>query len=151
LKLRPASILASLLLLFPSTLVSDDQAAKDLEKLQGTWLLASAEEGGQDQTDDTAKKLSIIVKGDILSFKHEGQPKTLDMKITLDPSKNPKTIDLLSTARKVEAAPGIYSVEGDNFKLCWGKIGMERPTDFSTKPGDQRILLRLKRQKTENK
>jgi len=42
---------------------------------------------------------------------------------------------------------GIYDLEGDKFKSCFGAPGAERPKDFSSQPGDQRTVSVWKRQK----
>jgi uncharacterized protein (TIGR03067 family) len=127
-----------------------DDAAKELEKLQGTWTVASAQEGGTEQADEKSKKLSILIKEDLFSFKFEGQPKTLDMKLKLDPSAKPKAVDLASTIRNGQVAHGIYELDGDQLKLCWSRRGKTRPDGFSTKPGDDRIFLTLKRVKVQD-
>ena len=42
---------------------------------------------------------------------------------------------------------GIYEVDGDSFKSCFDKPGAERPTDFTSQPGDGRTLSAWKRAK----
>ena len=55
----------------------------------------------------------------------------------LDPTRNPKTIDWLDTigedAGKTLLA--IYSLEGDRLVFCAAHPGLERPTQFRTRPG----------------
>ena len=128
-----------------------DEKAKELEKLAGTYSVASAQEGGKEQADDKSKKLNIIVKGDVFSFKFDGQPKTLDMKLKLDPTAKIKTVDLASTTREGQVAQGIYELDGDVLKVCWSRSGKDRPTDFSTKLNDDRIFMTLKRVKVQDK
>jgi uncharacterized protein (TIGR03067 family) len=128
-----------------------DDSAKDLEKLHGTWSVASAQENGKEQAEERTKKLSIVIKGDVFSFKFEGQPKTLDMKLKLDPSAKPKAVDLASTIREGQVALGIYELDGVQLKVCWSRNGKARPDAFSTKPGDDRIFFTLKRVKTPDK
>ena len=36
-----------------------------------------------------------------------------------------------------QAQPGVYSVDGDKLRLCWGEIGKARPKKLTTKRGDQ--------------
>ncbi len=38
------------------------------------------------------------------------------------------------------AQPGIYSVEGNRLRLCWGELGGERPASLKTKRGDKRTV-----------
>lgn len=40
---------------------------------------------------------------------------------------------------------GIYEIDGDTFKSCFGKPGDERPADFTTSPRDGRTLSVWKR------
>ena len=42
---------------------------------------------------------------------------------------------------------GIYELEGENFKASFAAPGAERPTDFTSKPGDKRTVSVWKRQK----
>jgi len=128
-----------------------DESAKELVKLQGAWSVATLQEGGKDQVDDNTKKLSIVIKEDIFSFKFAGQPKTLDMKLNLDPSSKPKGADLASTNRQGQVALGIYELREDELKICWSRNGKERPNDFKTNASDDRILMILKRLKTKEK
>ena len=74
-------------------------------------------------------------------------------KITLDPAKEPKTIDYEMTegVTKGKTQLGIYELDGDTFKSCFGSPGAERPTDFTTKPGDGRTLSTWKRTESEAK
>jgi uncharacterized protein (TIGR03067 family) len=128
-----------------------DDASKELAKLQGVWSVTSAQENGKEQTDETTKKLSIVVKENVFSFKFEGQPKTLDMKLKLDPSAKPKAVDLASTVREGQVAYGIYELDKDELKVCWSRNGKARPDGFSTKKGDDRIFLTLKRASAQDK
>jgi uncharacterized protein (TIGR03067 family) len=128
-----------------------DDAAKELEKLQGTWTVASVQDGGEERADEKSKKVSIVIKGDVFSFKMEGQPKTLDMKLKLDPSAKPKAVDLASTIREGQVAHGIYALDGDELKICWSRNAKARPDGFKTKPGDDRMFFTLKRVKAQDK
>jgi uncharacterized protein (TIGR03067 family) len=144
------SVLLALFVAFLPHARADD-AADELQKLQGVWSVASAQENGKEQADERSKKLSIVIKDDVFSFKFEGQPKTLDMKLKLDPSAKPKAVDLASTVREGQVAYGIYEVNKDELKVCWSRNGKARPDDFSTKEGDDRIFLTLKQAKAQNK
>jgi uncharacterized protein (TIGR03067 family) len=70
-------------------------------------------------------------------------------KITIDPSKKPKAIDysMIEGFTKGKQQLGIYEINGDEFKASFGKPGAERPTDFSSKPGDGRTVSVWKKAK----
>jgi hypothetical protein len=42
---------------------------------------------------------------------------------------------------------GIYELDGDTVKFCFGGPGKERPTEFTTKEGSMRTLSVWKRDK----
>jgi uncharacterized protein (TIGR03067 family) len=149
--MKPAVTVLTFFYLSLTTSIRADEASKELETLQGIWSVASAQEGGKEQADEQSKKLSIVIKGDMFSFKFEGQPKTLDMKLTLDPSAKPKAVDLASTMGKSQVAKGIYELSGDELKVCWVRNAKARPGEFSTQAGDDRIFLTLKRVKAKDK
>lgn len=122
---------------------------KDLALLQGEWLMVSGSADGQPMPDQMRKQMKRICQGDEATTTMAGQV-FIKAKITIDPSKQPKTIDYQMTGgfTKGQKQLGIYEVEGDTFKSCFGKPGAERPTDFTSKPGDDRTLSVWKREKT---
>jgi uncharacterized protein (TIGR03067 family) len=128
---------------------ADDQAVKkDLNLLQGEWSMVSGSANGQPMPDDMVKQMKRICKGDETTTTM-GSQVFMKAKITLDPSKTPKTIDYEMTDgfTKGNKQLGIYEVNGDTFKSCFGKPGAERPTDFTSKPGDGHTLSVWKREK----
>jgi uncharacterized protein (TIGR03067 family) len=92
------------------------------------------------------KQMKRVCKGDQTTTTMGGQT-FMKAKITIDPSKKPRTIDYEMTDgfSKGEKQLGIYEVDGDTFKSCFGKPGAERPADFTSKPGDGRTLTVWKR------
>ncbi len=127
----------------------ENQAVKqDLAKLQGEWTMVSGSADGQPMPDDMLKQMKRVCKGDETTTTMGGQL-FIKAKITLDPSKTPKTIDyvMLDGFTKGKTQLGIYEVDGDTFKSCLAAPGAERPTDFTSKPGDRRTLSVWKRQK----
>jgi hypothetical protein len=62
--------------------------------------------------------------------------------VQLDSGKNPKEIDV---HWKIIAWQGIYRLNGDDLTLCVRYAGEGRPTNFTTKPGSQTLLLVYKR------
>jgi len=119
---------------------------KDLAKLQGEWSMVSGSADGQTMPDEMRKQMKRVCSGDVTTTTM-GEQVFLKAKIAIDPLKNPKTIDYEMTEgfTKGKKQLGIYEVDGDTIKFCFGKPGGERPTDFTSKPGDGRTLSVWKR------
>jgi uncharacterized protein (TIGR03067 family) len=123
-----------------------EDARKDLEHFKGAWQIVSAEREGQ-KTDDL-NKTKLLVTGDTFAVQENGQ-ELFTGTVKLDPSKNPKTIDwmIASGDGKGQTALGIYTLDGDNLKFCWGQPGKDRPAAFTTKAGSRDMVVILKREK----
>ena len=132
-----------------STWAQESEAVKkDLARLQGEWSMVSGSADGQPMPDEMLKEMKRVCKGDELTVTMAGEL-FFKAKITIDPSKKPKTIDYQMTEgfTKGKKQLGIYEVDGDTLKSCFGKAGAERPTGFTSKAGDGRTLSVWKRQK----
>ena len=121
---------------------------KDMAQLQGEWLMVSGSADGYPMPDGMIGRSKRVCKGDELTVIVGGQP-FMKAKITIDPTKKPKTIDYLMTEgfTKGKTQLGIYELDGDTLKSCFAGPGDERPTDFTSKTGDHRTLSVWKRQK----
>jgi len=126
----------------------NEATRKDLALLQGEWSMVSGSADGQPMPDEMRKQMKRICKGDEITVTMGGQV-FIKAKITLDPSKTPKTIDYEMTDgfTKGKKQLGVYEMDGGTFRSCFGKPGAERPTDFTSKPGDGRTLSVWKREK----
>ena len=147
-KTLPIAVLLALPAVSPSWAEENQAVKKDLALLQGEWIMVSGSADGQPMPDQMRKQMKRICKGDETTTTMAGQL-FFKAKITLDPSKKPKTIDYDMTdgPTKGKKQLGIYQVEGDVFKSCFAKPNAERPTDFTSKPGDGRTLSVWKREK----
>jgi RNA polymerase sigma factor (sigma-70 family) len=132
----------------PRVLAVADDAAKaqaELKKFQGTWVDIYSEKGGKEQEEVGEHQLKF--DGEKFSITDHGEVHEQGT-IKLDPSKDPKQIDLRMRDKNNEekTALGIYTWDGENLKLCLGEVGGEtRPADFTTKP-ESRFLVIVKRQ-----
>jgi uncharacterized protein (TIGR03067 family) len=98
------------------------QQKPDQDLIQGNWTVTKAEENGKSQDE--------LVKS-IFAFKDNKvtvQPGP-NMTFKLDPTKNPKTIDIQPVDAK-EPALGIYELTGDKLRLCIMDPGGARPKEF---------------------
>ena len=126
----------------------DEAVKKDMAQLQGEWSMVSGSADGQPMPAQMLKQMKRVCRGDEATTTMAGQI-YIKAKITIDPSKKPKTIDYQMTGgfTKGQKQLGIYEVDGDSFKACFGKPGAERPADFTSKPGDGRTLSVWQREK----
>ena len=125
----------------------DDPAVqRDMAQLQGEWSMVSGSADGQPMPVEMRQQMKRVCKGDEATTMMAGQV-FLKAKITIDPSKKPKTIDYQMTEgfTKGKTQFGIYEVAGDTFKSCFASPGAERPKDFTSTPGDGRTLTVWKR------
>lgn len=116
----------------------------DLNGIKGTWKITSEKYDGKKLNNFIGGHLTFDGKFSVLKVKD----KKVKDKYTLHPSKKPKWIDIIAErGDKTLTIVGIYSLDGDTLKLCHNDPGKPRPTEFVTKPGDQRSLVTLTRVK----
>src|SRR6266581_3630155 len=119
---------------------ADDEAIKkDLAQLQGEWTIVSASADGQSMSEDMLKQMKRVCKGDEITVTM-GDQIFLKAKITIDPSKKPKTIDYDMTEGYSKGKKQL----GDD------EISPLRPplppgtTNYITREGAERLDRRLK-------
>lgn len=122
-----------------------DAGKKDLDALQGEWTMVSGERNGEKIPEEIAKSLRRVIKGDKFSILRDDETVSQGT-FTLDASKKPREIDA-----KLEGVDGvvkgIYALDGDTFKVCYGPPGTDRPREFATKEGSNLILGTWKKAK----
>jgi uncharacterized protein (TIGR03067 family) len=148
---RVAAMVAAVVVLFGVSLARGGDAKADLDKIQGTWKVESIKESkGGDPADKMAKDFVVTVKDDVMTITLAStKNKLVSYKLTLDPSKNPKTIDFKHAdgEDKGKTERGIYKIEGDSFTFCVNDFDKDRPAAFATKDGTGISLVTLKRSK----
>jgi len=125
-----------------------DAAKRELEKLQGTWVLVGGEDKGTVLSEEDARKekWSLVIKGDkftMIRKKNSGI-----CTIRLDPSKKPAWMDFVFTEDGKEVNHAIYALEGDRLTICFSRKSNpnspeERPAHFTTKRADNNNLRGL--------
>lgn len=76
---------------------------------------------------------------------------TYEGTIEIDAGQSPKTFNLHFTAgpEAGNTSPGIYELDGENWKICLALRGDNRPQGFATAPGSGHACEILKRQTTQ--
>ncbi len=147
--IRIASLIGLAAVTISSAWAEQNEAVKkDMAQLQGEWSMVSGSADGHPMPAQMLKQMKRVCKGDEATTTMAGQV-FIKAKITIDPSKQPKTIDYEMTGgfTKGKKQLGIYEVEGDSYKACFSKPGAERPTDFTSNLGDGRTVSVWKREK----
>ena len=129
-----------------------DAAIKiDRKRIEGTWRAIALVVDGTTATDEDAKKLTVVNGSDgTWSVYSEGN-EVIKGTSTFDPTKKLKTIDFTITEGdgKGNQHLGIYELGENTRKLCFATAGKERPTEFSSLPGSEHILVTFERVKTK--
>jgi uncharacterized protein (TIGR03067 family) len=147
--LRTTSLIALTVVAISIAWAEDNEATKkDIAQLQGEWLMVSGTADGFPIPSDMIPNSKRVCKGNELTATVGGQL-VMKAKIAIDPSKKPKTIDYDVTDGPTKGKKhwGIYELDGDTLKSCFGAPGAERPTDYTSKPGDKRTSTVWKRAK----
>jgi uncharacterized protein (TIGR03067 family) len=150
-RFRITQVLLTLCCLGPTGIAGADDAEQELARLQGNWIVVSAEIGGKPVDADDLKDIRRTVKGDEIAWLFEGDV-FLRTRFKIDPAQNPKRWDATLTfvdvgeGEVVEKRLGIYELKDDALKICVAGPDEERPVDFSTRPKSEGVLIVLKRE-----
>jgi RNA polymerase sigma-70 factor (ECF subfamily) len=123
------------------------KADSDAEKIQGTWAVVSAEQGGEELPSEAIKDATAVITADKIVFTPpKGENRQSSYK--LDPKKDPKVIEIkpLDGPAKGKTINGLYALDGDRLKLCLTNGSGPAPTELATKSNSGFLLLILKRQ-----
>jgi uncharacterized protein (TIGR03067 family) len=121
----------------PLTADTGDDVKKELKALQGKWKAVALEAGGKPLPKDAVPDFTYIIGADGKAAGKMPQGE-YTAAITVDPKKDPKTIDNLheSGDQKGKKQYGVYKLEGDKLTVCItapGRAEADRPKDFNTK------------------
>jgi uncharacterized protein (TIGR03067 family) len=121
--------------------------AKSGDDLQGSWLPATAELGGQTFPDEVRKSIKLVVKDDKYTVT-EG-PAVDQGNLKLNPNSTPKELDIIGTdgPNKGKTFLAIYEREGDTLRICYDLSGKSRPTEFKSTKGTLQFLVIYKLEK----
>jgi uncharacterized protein (TIGR03067 family) len=137
---------ALVLILIPAGLLAEDKKpdpAADVAALKGKWKIVSAQFNGNDSGQAGQRTLEFTEK-DFTAF--DGKKKVRTLNYSLDPSVRPPRMDFTRAGTDVKSL-GIYHLDGDDLKICYGEPGADRPERIESKAGEKNFLLILKRVK----
>jgi uncharacterized protein (TIGR03067 family) len=136
-------VCCSALLLCLEMALAQDAGQGEQQKLQGSWQVLRYEYDGNDQNTEDIRL--VIAPGQIVIKDKQGD-KTI--RYTLDAGAKPKTIDLTRTVNGSQLQmTGIYQLDGDTLRICFGEKEQARPTEFSSPKGSRLTLFVLRRVK----
>jgi uncharacterized protein (TIGR03067 family) len=125
----------------------EEAIQRERKRLAGTWRVVALEINGEKSADEETKKLTVV-NGDDGAWSLLAEGKEISRGTsTLDPTKKPKTIDFTPTAGegKGQQYVGVYELGEATRKLCFVSSGKDRPSEFSSKSGSERILVTFER------
>jgi uncharacterized protein (TIGR03067 family) len=120
---------------------------RDIEKMQGTWVILSVEMNGQKmgrkELQDAPGELTLNGNHYLLKFGEIVNAGTFK----LDSEKLPRTVNVIpgDGPNRGRLFPGIYTIEGDFMKTCFNVGGGDRPTEFTTKDQPGWVVVEQKR------
>jgi len=126
-------VLALALLAIHLSPAPEDESAKDLTKLEGTWKMTAMEVDGKDVPSEKLDSATLTIRGSKYSVQ-SGKAKH-EVEIKLDATKTPREIDMqfLDGPNKDRVGRGIYQIDGDKLKICRALDPQdERPKSFKT-------------------
>jgi RNA polymerase sigma factor (sigma-70 family) len=121
----------------PPKAQSKPPAKTDRERMVGNWFIMNEDSGRQGE-------MWVISEDWILMHAKDGGATAQHYWHRLDAGKNPKQIDITQTAVNgpvIGSMKGIYTLDGDELRLCLAAIGQDRPTAFPEKPAVGQVLI----------
>jgi uncharacterized protein (TIGR03067 family) len=139
------------LLSITSRVLPAEDAKVEQTGVQGTWLVESFEAMGRKLPNPPIKQ--VVITADRYAYQSgRAEDKPLEFRYRLDAGKSPGEIDLMPGEGKSDVAlKGIYSLQGDELKLCFPlqqkgePLGNVRPKDFNTT--DKQVMLLVVKRK----
>ena len=139
--------IVGLLVLMAAHWSAAEPSKQDSVGIQGTWKILALEADGEAAPGEIVSTLKLVFKGDTLTFT-PGEPGFTNYKYKLEPATNPAGFSMTHAdgSKKGEREEGIYLLEGNRLKICFGKPG-KVPNEFTAKAGSGQSMYSLERMK----
>jgi uncharacterized protein (TIGR03067 family) len=145
-------LIGGVILLTATSLVAaeppkQDSVKKDLNEILGTWQVTAIETDGMAGPAEIVEKLTLNFKDDKLTFT-PGEPRFTQYTFRLDPNTKPASFDMTHAdgSKKGETKKGIYLLEGDRLKICFGNED-DRPKELTAEADSEQVMYTLRRKK----
>ena len=132
----------------------DDAAKKDVDSLQGNWVVVGRQLLGKKATKQEIEEVPtyVVIEGNKgrAWFEEKGvKGDMVEGTIKIDPATTPKSVDITYTRGlfKGLTLPSIYELDGDNLKVCIAWQSKERPKEFVGGPDGKAVFVIYKRNK----
>lgn len=136
----------------PAAEVGGSEAEKELQKLQGTWVMVSGELDGKNAADEHVTRSKVVYEGQkgllVVPNQHH-EPIVFEI-VKLDTTKSPKEMHFIrrSGPNAGKTIIAIYEFEGDHqYKFAFDPTGSTPLKEFATKEGTGHIRNTWKRAK----
>jgi uncharacterized protein (TIGR03067 family) len=138
--LRIPAVLAGLFVAASIAAAADpkeEAVKKDLKALDGTWHLTDIVKDGKEVPIPPGSAVVELVISDGKYREKVGKDEVEVGTFTVDPSKSPKTMDvmILEGTDKGKKQFGLYELKGDELKVAFAPPGKDRPTALAGKEG----------------
>lgn len=115
--------------------------------LIGPWKILAATDDGQEVGPELfhsrmVKDGRVVINSRTITYVTPETGRKHTVGYMINPARQPREIDLISPDERI--LPGIYKIEGEHLVVCYDDgADAARPTEFESKPGSSRLLLRL--------
>ena len=132
--------------------VGGEDAKKELQKFQGTWVMVSGEMDGKKPADDHVKQSKILYEGNKIQIVVPNQASETIVAdiVKIDPTRNHKEMHFVrkNGHNAGKTLIGIYEFEGDGqYRFAFDPAGKGTLTEFVTKAGTGHVRNTWKRVK----
>jgi uncharacterized protein (TIGR03067 family) len=130
--------------------IEPDPVQEEMAKLQGTWQVIKWIDSSEEAASaDEIKDASFKFKKDHLTIRKDKDDKGRELAYTLDPTKDPKWIDVDMRSLISE---GIYKLDGDKLTICLisgtrNDKAAPRPKEFKARKREKYTVFVLKKVK----
>lgn len=124
----------------------EEEARKDLLKIQGTWNLEKLQEDGKLAAKADLADRTIFIGSEVFLLR-QGEKILQAGTLRLTAGRTPHPINAVVRSGKNEGVTmlGLYELKGDTLTLCFDPSGDARPKAFDAPSGSGRILATYKR------